>query len=156
MLDFISQLDPFVAVWLILVILFLVIELMTVGLSSIWFAVGALAALIAAIFGAPVAVQILLFMVLSVGLLIATKPWVSKHINSKVEKTNADRTVGKCVIIAEKVDNKAQTGMAVVDGQEWTVRTESDDEILEVGQSAEVIRLSGVKLIVKGIKEGMK
>lgn len=150
---FISQMDPFVAVWLVLAIVFLVVELLTIGLSSIWFAAGALAALIAAALGAPVWVQILLFVVLSLGLLIATKPWVNKHINSKAVKTNADRAVGKRVIIAERVDNVAQTGMAVVDGQEWTVRAESDEETFEVGSTVEVVKLSGVKLIVKGIKE---
>lgn len=152
--EFLSQIDPFVAIWLVLVIVFLAVELMTVGLSSIWFALGALAALIVAAVGGPVWLQILLFVVFSIGLLVATKPWVTKYINSKTVKTNADRTVGKRVIIAERVDNVAQTGMAVVDGQEWTVRAATEGDTFEVGETVEVVRISGVKLLVKNIKEG--
>ena len=149
MLDFVKTMDPFVAIWLILGIVFVVVELMTVGLTSIWFAAGAVAALLAAALGAPVWVQIGLVIGVSGGLLFATKPWVTKHINAKTVRTNADRTVGKRIIIAETVDNVKQTGMAVVDGQEWTVRAEDESEVIPIGASAEVVGIKGVKLIVK-------
>ena len=75
-------------------------------------------------------------------------------INSRREKTNYEGIIGKTIRIAERVDNMSQTGMAVVNGQEWTVRSEKDEEILEAGTIAKVINISGVKLIVRRYEEG--
>jgi membrane protein implicated in regulation of membrane protease activity len=131
-----------------LLIIFIVGELVTVGLTSIWFAAGALVALILALLGADTAAQLLLFLIVSAVLLAATRPWARKYINSRTQPTNADSLVGERIRIAERVSNMDQTGMAVVHGQEWTVRTEDDNEIIEVGELARVRSISGVKLIV--------
>ena len=128
-----AGMDPCILLWVILLIAFVVGELITVGLTSIWFAAGSLVALLAAVLGANPVVQIILFLAVSVGLLAATRPWAKKYINARTQRTNADRVIGETIRIAERVSNLDQTGMAVVNGQEWTVRTRDDREIIEQG-----------------------
>ena len=131
-------------IWLGLFILLLVIEIITVGLTTIWFAAGALAALAANVLGANLIIQIIIFLAVSVVLLIFTRPWAEKHLNRKI---------GKVIRITEKVDNLDQTGKSVVDGQEWTVRSRNDSDIFEAGALARVVAVSGVKLIVEKCEE---
>ena len=140
-------------IWLGLFILLLVIEIITVGLTTIWFAAGALAALAANVLGADLIIQIIIFLAVSVVLLIFTRPWAEKHLNRKRVRTNYEREIGKVIRITEKVDNLDQTGKSVVDGQEWTVRSKNDSEIFEAGALARVAAVSGVKLIVEKCEE---
>ena len=86
-------------------------------------------------------------------LLYFTRPFAVKFINAKREKTNYEGIIGKTIRIADRVDNMSQTGRAVVNGQEWTVRSEKDEEILEPGTIAKVVNITGVKLIVKKYEE---
>lgn len=146
-----SVIGIFDVVWMALVIAFIIGELVSVGLTSIWFAAGALVALIASIFGAPFPVQAGLFLVVSLALLAATRPWAQRYLNSRVQRTNADSLVGEIIRIEERVNNMDQTGMAVVRGQEWTVRACNDNETIEKGQSAKVVQISGVKLMVEKV-----
>jgi len=140
-------------IWLGLLVIFLVVEIATVGLTSIWLAGGALAALILDIAGLNIWWQIGVFIVISFILLIFTRPFAVKYINSHHEKTNYEGIIGKVVRITEKVDNLQNTGTAVVNGLEWTTRTELDGEILNPGDLAKVVNISGVKLIVKKYEE---
>ncbi|HIZ13987.1 MAG TPA: NfeD family protein [Candidatus Mediterraneibacter stercorigallinarum] len=140
-------------IWLGLFIILIVIELFTVGLTTIWFAGGALTAMIAGIFGADILAQILIFLAVSCVLLIFTRPWAMKHLNQKRVRTNYESEIGKIIKLTEKVDNRNQTGKSIVDGQEWTVRSKDDREILEEGTLAKVIAVSGVKLIVEKYEE---
>lgn len=140
-------------IWLGLFILLLVIEIITVGLTTIWFAAGALAALAANVMGVDLIIQIIIFLAVSVVLLIFTRPWAEKHLNRKRVRTNYEREIGKVIRITEKVDNLNQTGKSVVDGQEWTVRSKNDSEIFEAGALARVAAVSGVKLIVEKCEE---
>ena len=140
-------------IWLGLFILLLVIEIITVGLTTIWFAAGALAALAANVLGANLIIQIIIFLAVSIVLLIFTRPWAEKHLNRKRVRTNYEREIGKVIRITEKVDNLNQTGKSVVDGQEWTVRSKNDSEIFEAGALARVAAVSGVKLIVEKCEE---
>lgn len=140
-------------IWLGLFILLLVIEIITVGLTTIWCAAGALAALAANVLGADLIIQIIIFLAVSVVLLIFTRPWAEKHLNRKRVRTNYEREIGKVIRITEKVDNLNQTGKSVVDGQEWTVRSKNDSEIFEAGALARVAAVSGVKLIVEKCEE---
>lgn len=142
-----------VYVWLGLLILFLVIEIATVGLTTIWMAGGALGALILDLAGLNLWWQIGAFLVVSFTMLAFTRPFVVKYINSHHEKTNYEGIIGKVVRITEKVDNLQQTGTAVVNGLEWTTRAERDDVILDPGDLAKVVNISGVKLIVKKYEE---
>ncbi len=140
-------------IWLGLFILLLVIEIITVGLTTIWFAAGALAALAANVLGADFFVQVIIFLTVSVVLLIFTRPWAEKHLNRNRVRTNYERVIGKVIRITEKVDNLNQTGKSVVDGQEWTVRSKKDSDIFEAGTLARVVAVSGVKLIVEKCEE---
>lgn len=140
-------------IWLSLLILFLLIEIITVGLTSIWAAGGALAALILSFLGVPVIWQVAAFFAVTFVLLGFTRPFAVKYINTQREKTNYEGIIGKTVRISERVDNLRQTGMAVVNGQEWTVRAENEREIIEPDTLVKVVNISGVKLIVKRYEE---
>lgn len=142
--------------WLGLFVVLILIELFTVGLTTIWFAAGALAGMAANLLGANLPVQIIVFLAVSCVLLIFTRPWAMKHLNQKRTKTNYESQIGKVILITEKVDNLAQTGKSVVDGQEWTVRTRNKKEVLEKGSLAKVMDVSGVKLMVEKYEEDGK
>lgn len=144
-----AQADPFIVLWVLLIIAFVIGELISVGLTSIWFAAGALAALLLALLGVGPLVQFAVFLIVSIVLLLSTRSWAQRFINSRTQKTNADSIIGETIRIAERVSNRDQTGMAVVHGQEWTVRARSDDEVIEKDQNAKVVEISGVKLIVE-------
>ena len=133
--------------WLVVMVLFLMVEAATVGLVCIWFAVGALAALIAALLGAEIWLQIVLFLVVSAVALYFTRPLAKKYVNAKVEPKNADMVIGKECRVTEAIDNIAGTGAVYVDGKTWTARSESD-EVIPEGTLVTAKSIKGVKLIV--------
>ena len=143
-----------VFVWLGLLVLFIAVEVATVGLTSIWFAGGSLAALVISLTGARLVWQIAGFFIVSFFLLAFTRPFALKYINFRHEKTNCEELIGSTVKVTETVDNYAQTGTAVAKGLEWTARAEDDGEKIEAGSMAEVVGISGVKLILKHHEEG--
>ena len=151
--NLLAGMDWTILFWLICMAVFIVAELITVGLTSIWFAAGALIALLFAVSGVNFAIQIAAFVVISLVLLAATRPWAKKFVNAKFSATNADRLIGRVISIRERVSNLDQTGSAVVNGQEWTVRTDDDNVVIEEGELAKVVRITGVKLIVEKKKE---
>lgn len=138
-------------VWLIAMIVLLVVEGIVPGLVSIWFALGALAALISALLHAPLWLQIVWFLVVSIAALWFTRPLAKKYVNAKTQPTNADILIGKECIVEEKIDNIRGSGAVAVDGKVWTARTEDDGMTAEEGARARVVRIEGVKLIVKPI-----
>ena len=140
-------------IWIALIIIFAVVEIITVGLTSIWFAGGAGGALLVDAAGLGPVWQFAAFVIVSVILLVFTRPFAMRFINTRRLKTNYEGIIGKTIRISQKVDNIGQTGMAVVNGTEWTVRSEQDDVILEPGTLAKVVNISGVKLIVKKYEE---
>lgn len=142
-----------VYIWLGLLILFLIIEIATVGLTTIWMAGGALVALILELAGVNIWWQIWAFLIVSFILLVFTRPFAAKYINSHHEKTNYEGIIGKVVRITERVDNLQETGTAIVNGLEWTTRTEQNGEVLQPGDLAKVVNISGVKLIVRKYEE---
>ena len=142
------------AVWAAAIVVFLILEGMTAGLVTIWFAVGSLAALLAAVFGAPLWLQLVWFFVISIAALCLTRPLAKKYINSKTQATNADMYVGKECIVLEVIDNVAGTGAVKVAGKVWTARSE-DGSVIPQGARAEALRIEGVKLIVKPIHENL-
>ena len=105
MFEAFSQLNPYVIGWLVAVIVFLAVELSTVTLTSIWFAAGALAAMLVAMFGGNFLVQIIAFIIVAFGLLYATKPFAKKFIDTKKVSTNADRAIGERIRVLERVSN---------------------------------------------------
>ncbi|HJC42966.1 MAG TPA: NfeD family protein [Candidatus Mediterraneibacter gallistercoris] len=140
-------------IWIGLFIILLLIEIFTVGLTTIWFAIGALAAAGVNTLGADLIIQIIVFLAVSVILMIFTRPWAAKHLNQNRLKTNYESKIGEIIKITERVDNLKQTGKSIVDGQEWTVRSQNNNEILEKDELAKVIAVSGVKLIVEKYEE---
>ncbi len=126
--------DSYITIaWLVLLIILLIIEIITVGLTSIWAAGGALAALVLNLLDISLLWQVVVFFIVTFVLLYFTRPFAIRFINTRREKTNYEGIIGKTIRIAETVDNISQTGMAVVNGQEWTVRAEKENEILEPG-----------------------
>lgn len=136
-------------VWLILMAALLVIELCTLGLTTIWFAAGALAAFIVATLGGPLWLSITLFVVVSLVLLIFTRPVATKYLNSKTTKTNAESIVGRTAKVTIAIDNLEPSGQVVIGGMEWTARSTQDSIKIPEGTFVTVEGISGVKLIVR-------
>ena len=126
---------------------FLVLELATVGLTSIWFALGSAAALLCALLGAALWVQIVCFLAVSAAALALTRPLARKYVNGRAQPTNADRVVGAEALVRERIDNLEETGAVAVDGKVWTARS-ADGSVIPVGAAVTVQRIDGVKLIV--------
>ncbi len=139
--------------WLLLAAIFIIIEIISLGLTTIWFAGGAFVAAIAALCGAGLTIQIILFVVVAVVLLAFTRPWAVKHLDSKTEKTNAEALVGQNAVVIEQIDNLKETGRAKVGGMEWTARTKEDGVIIPEGYMAHIVAIQGVKLIVEKADE---
>ena len=146
--------DSYITIaWLVLLIILLIIEIITVGLTSIWAAGGALAALVLNLLDISLLWQVVVFFIVTFVLLYFTRPFAIRFINTRREKTNYEGIIGKTIRIAETVDNISQTGMAVVNGQEWTESAEKENENLEPGTLAQVVHISGVKLSVRKYEE---
>ncbi|MEG0780792.1 MAG: NfeD family protein [Oscillospiraceae bacterium] len=140
---------PMIWIWLGAIVLFGCLEAATAGLTSIWFVAGSIAALIAAILGAHFAVQIVLFVVVSILMLAITRPLVKKWTGGTKIATNADRALGAVARVTEEISS---TGGAVyIDGKTWTARTASAD-VLPVGETVRVLRIEGVTLFVEQIE----
>ena len=135
-------------VWIVAIVVLLIVEGLTSGLVTIWFAIGALAGLICQLVGAPLWLQLTVFLVVSFVTLVLTRPLAQKHLNSKTQPTNADRLLGKECIVTEAIDNIAGTGAVTVGGQVWTARSVSD-AVIPNETRAVVRRIEGVKLIVE-------
>ena len=135
-------------VWIVAIVVLLIIEGLTSGLVTIWFAIGAVAALVCELLGAPLWLQIAVFLVISFVTLVLTRPLAQKHLNSKTQPTNADRMIGRECIVTERIDNVAGTGAVTVGGQVWTARSVSD-AVIPSETRAVVRRIEGVKLIVE-------
>ena len=146
---FLNGMNSMTAVWVVLMIGFLVVEGIAPGLVSIWFALGALAALISALLGAQVWLQAVWFIVISVLALVITRPLAKKYVNSRTQATNADMLIGQECIVTETIDKLHGTGAVSVAGKVWTARTDDPERIIEKGSVAVVERIEGVKLIVK-------
>ncbi len=137
--------------WLIAVAAFVLIEASTMGLTSVWFACGALIAMIAALLGANIWWQLSLFVAGSALLLASTRKWVGKLRLGRV-KTNADRIVGQQGVVILDIDNQAAQGQVRINGQVWTARSQ-DPAPIAAGASVEVVQISGVKAIVKPLEQ---
>ncbi len=138
--------------WLAATVVLLVIEALVPGLISIWFAIGALAALISALFHAPFWLQIVWFLVVSVLTLVLTRPLVRKYVNSRVTPTNADRNIGKDAIVTEEIDNLRAKGAVLLDGKTWSARMADEKAYADVGETVRVLRIEGVKLVVEKLE----
>lgn len=134
--------------WAAAILIFGIAEAVTVQLVSIWFLVGAIAALIAALCGATPVIQIIIFIAVSVLALVITRPLVKKFVSSKKQSTNYDRVIGQIGIVNEDIDNINAKGQVKADGKIWTARS-IDNSIIPAGSEVIIDRIDGVKLIVK-------
>lgn len=139
--------------WLIAFIVFVVIEILTFQLVTVWFAVGSVAAMIGAIAGISVEAQLSLFLIVSFLLLLTVRPLAGRYIKGNVTKTNADSLIGMTARVTSQINNKEGFGAAIVRGQEWTAVSELENEIIPVGTEVTIVRIVGVKLIVKKKEE---
>ena len=135
--------------WLVALVLFILIEIATMGLTTIWFAGGALVAVIASALGLSLVVQIVLFFAVSFVLLYFTRPMAVKYFNKDRVKTNAESLVGRQAIVISEIDNLQGIGQVTVGGMEWSARTAEAGVRLDVGSVVNIIAINGVKLIVE-------
>lgn len=134
--------------WLILFLILIVLEAVTLGLTTIWFAGGALVGFIAAMLDVNYMVQIVLFLIVSIVLLVVTRPIAVEYLNKDRKKTNVEEIVGKTARVIKNIDNSEGTGEVILDGEVWMARS-GDNEIIEEGRMVTVTQVEGVKLIVK-------
>ena len=141
------------AVWLVAMIVLLIVEGMAPGLVSIWFALGALAAMISAMLKAPLWLQVIWFVAVSALSLLLTRPLAKKYVNAHTTATNADMAIGQDCVVTEEIDNIRGTGAVTVGGKIWTARMASPDGKAAKGETLRVLRIEGVKLIVEEISD---
>ena len=137
-----------IQIWLIAIALLLLVEFATSALTTIWFAGGALIALICAFFGGPVWLQVILFIAGSIVLLFLTRPLAVKLMNKGAVRTNADSLIGKEAVVTERIDNLQSTGTVQINGQVWTARSVNPEHRIEKDEIVMVRAIEGVKLIV--------
>ena len=135
-------------IWLIVMVVMIVVEISAPGLVSIWFAAGALGAFIAAQLRAGTGIQVMVFVLVSVVLLLLTRPLAKKYINTRAARTNKDAIPGRTAIVTEEINNLEATGHVTIDGLPWTART-AEQEIIPAGEEVVVEKIEGVKCIVK-------
>ena len=140
--------------WLLIFIVLLVIEIGTMGLTTIWFAGGALAAFIMGIIGFGTGVQIAVFSIVSIVLLVSTRPIALKYFNKERQKTNAESQIGKQALVLEEVDTLHNKGVVEVNGQEWSAKTEEPSGVIAKNTVVTIEGIQGVKLIIKEKEEG--
>lgn len=139
--------------WLIALVALAVLEGVTVTLVSLWFALGALAALITSFFVDNIWVQFAVFLVISLATLLVIRPLTRRYVTPSQVATNADRAVGAEGIVIQAIDNRKAQGQVTVSGAVWTARSESE-EVIPQGAQVRVLRIEGVKLIVTRADQG--
>ena len=138
--------------WLAAMVVFIAAEAMTVSLVSIWFAAGALGAIIVALLGGGLILQVTVFLALAVALLLSLRSIVRKHFTPHVTKTNIDSVIGATGIVVTPVNNIAALGQVQINGMEWSARS-SDNSHIPAGAMVRVDRVEGVKVFVTPVLE---
>ncbi len=141
-------------VWLVLLVILILIELITMGLTTIWFAGGALAAALVSIPGTPVVLQVIVFLIVSLVLLFFTRPVAVKYFNKDRVRTNIEGMIGRQAIVVSEINNVEGIGQVNTGGMEWSARSSYHNVVLPVGAVVTVLGVDGVKLIVEERKEG--
>ncbi len=134
--------------WLVVLAMMIIFEIVTLGLTTIWFGIGAIGAAIVAGLGYGIWVQLAVFAILSVVAMALCRPIAVKYLNKNRKTTNVDDVVGKTVVVTKEIDNERATGTVVLNGMDWTARSE-DGRVIAVDERVTVVSVEGVKLIVK-------
>lgn len=137
--------------WLVLAVLLAIIEAITPQLVSIWFAVGALGGCITSLFTGNIWIQILVAVVLSVIVVIATRPLSKRLTKTKITHTNSDRNIGKIAVVISDIDNVLSTGRVKVGADVWSAKS-FDSSVIKADSKVEVVGIEGAKLVVKTSK----
>ena len=140
--------DMSTIIWIAAIVIFGVVEAATVGLVSIWFVIGSVAGLITAVLGGSIWLQVVMFFIVSIAALIATRPLVRKLGKKGEVATNADRVLGGVARVTERIDNDVPTGAVYIDGKTWTARS-ADGSAIEKDEMVRILRMEGVKLYVE-------
>lgn len=135
--------------WLVLFVVLLIVEIFTMGLTTIWFAGGAIVAFLLACLHLGLPIQIIAFLAVSIVSLVMTRPLAVKFFNRERQKTNAESLIGQKAVVLEKVDLLHGTGRVEVNGMEWSAKTDESEEIIEPGKIVVIDGIQGVKLIVR-------
>ena len=138
------------AIWLIILVALVAGEAITVGLTFIWFAVGALGGLLVAVLGGAIWLQVVAFLLLSAVTLVLVRPLAAKVLTPGISPTNADRVISQIALVTEEIDNIAQTGQVKISGQVWTARSETGD-VIPAQTRVRILRIEGVKVFVRTI-----
>lgn len=138
------------AVWLITLVVLVTGEAITVGLTFIWFAVGALGGLLVAVLGGAVWLQVVVFLALSAVTLVLVRPLAAKLLTPGISPTNADRILSQIALVTEDIDNIAETGQVKLFGQVWTARSENG-EVIPAQTRVRILRIEGVKVFVRAV-----
>lgn len=138
--------------WLILFVILLIIEILTMGLTTIWFAGGALVAFLGGVIGFNLTVQVVAFLVVSIILLVLTRPWAVRYFNRERQKTNAESLIGEQALVTEDIDTLQAKGHVTIRGMEWSARTDEPEGKIAKDTIVVVEGIQGVKLIVR-VKE---
>ena len=138
------------AIWLILLVVLVAGEAITVGLTFIWFAAGALGGLLVAVLGGAVWLQVVVFLILSAVTLVLVRPAAAKLLTPGISPTNADRVLSQIALVTEEIDNIAETGQVKLFGQVWTARSDSG-EIIPAQSRVRILRIEGVKVFVRTV-----
>ena len=143
--------DNLTIVWLVLMVIFLIAEAATVTITSLWFAVGALVALLAGVFGAKFWLQVVLFIIFSTVTLMALRPMIKKYFTPNLTRTNVDALIGIHGYVTADINNVAATGAVKLNGMEWTARS-TDGSPIPSGTLIKVDRIEGVKASVSPVE----
>jgi len=145
--------DTVLWIWLGVIIVFAIVEALTMDLATIWFAIGGVFALLFASFGLGFYWQIGIFLVVSIVLLVFTRPIAIKKLKIGRIKTNADSLIGDVCIVTEDVDNIMSVGRAKIKGQSWSARSTNDIVTFASGERATIIEIKGVKLMIQKLEQ---
>ena len=142
-------------IWLALIVVFLIAEALTVSMVSLWFAAGAVVALLLSLLGIQVWVQVVLFFVVSSVLLACLRPMVRRHVTPNITPTNVDAIVGARGVVTAEIDNVCAAGQVKLNGMDWSARS-TTGEIIPEGTQVRVERVEGVKAFVTPVEKRAK
>ena len=134
--------------WLVFFLVLVVIEIMTMALTTIWFAGGALIAFLLSLFGVGLMAQLVVFVVVSFALLFLTRPWAARFLNKKTVKTNAESLIGQEARVTVEINNRLEQGKVMVKGMEWTARAKEPNQVYPAEMMVLIREIQGGKLIV--------
>lgn len=141
--------DNLLIMWIVLTVVFAVIEALTLQIVTVWFAVGSIGAIIANVVHASPLVQLIVFVALSILTLVIARPYLKKLSKTNAQPTNADACIGKQAVVTEEINNTLGKGQAKIRGVIWTARSSEENTIIKAGEMVTVTAIEGVKLIVK-------